>query len=109
MKDEIMWWSGSLGREYEYQVYKIGHKFERMPGNYIFTKHNSQDSWVPVYIGQTHDLSYTLNEELNDHLNTTCIQVEGATHVLAHVNIRLREREEEALDLINIWNPICNK
>lgn len=109
IKDDLMWWSGSLGREYEYRIYKIGHKFERMPGNYIFAKQTPQNSWIPVFVGQTHDLSYTLNEELVNHLQLVCIQTEGATHILAHTNIGLHEREDEVRDLVAIWAPSCNE
>jgi hypothetical protein len=64
--------------------------------------------WVPLFIGHTFDLYYDLNENLMIHPNILLIVNEGVTHVHAHVNKSMRDREEEAVDLISVWQPAYN-
>ena len=90
-------WKGKSGRVYLYWIHPIGQVFEPVPGNYIFAKATAPGHWVPVYIGETKDLS----ERFDDHHKMPCIEERGATHIHVHVN------NEEA-DLIANYNPPCN-
>lgn len=108
MISNTMIWAGSLGKEYKYTVYRYGHFFDKMPSNYVLAKITEGDIWLPLYIGHTFDLFYTLNETLTLHPNILWIVNEGVTHVHAHVNEGLRDREEEAKDLVSVWKPVCN-
>jgi hypothetical protein len=105
---DTMIWTSNLGKEYEYFIYRYGHFFDKIPGNYVFARINKSGTWRPLYIGHTFDLFDTLNENLMDHPNILQISNEGATHIHVHINESLRDREEEAADLINMWQPVCN-
>ena len=50
-------WSGLAGRQYEYRIYPLGTNFKAAPGNYIFAKETSPGRHLPIYIGETEDLS----------------------------------------------------
>ena len=54
------------------------------------------------------DLYYDLNESLMVHPKIVQIVNEGVTHIHAHINESLRDRENEAADLIGVWQPVCN-
>ncbi len=108
MISDTMIWSGNLGKEYKYFVYRYGHFFDRMPGNYVFTKIIEGGVWIPLFFGHTFDLYYDLNESLMVHPKIVQIVNEGVTHIHAHINESLRDREEEAADLIGVWQPVCN-
>lgn len=108
MKSTVTWLD-SQGKVYEYEVFVIGHEFERLPGNYMFARFVDQNNWAPVYIGDTHNLNYTLNKDIAFHPQIQCIQTAGATHIQAHVSTDRHRRQKEARDLINMWRPVCNK
>ena len=98
-------WSGLSGRQYEYRIFPLGTNFKAVPGNYIFAKEISPGQHVPIYIGETEDLS----ERFDNHHKMPCIRLQGATHIHVHQNQgggaarRLEER-----DLVDKWNPPCN-
>lgn len=100
-------WSGASGASYTYDIYPINGSFPSSPGNYIFAK-GTATSWVPLYIGQTSNLSSRLSP-LSGHEKYDCARRHGITHVHIHVNTggeQARLREER--DLINRFNPPCN-
>jgi hypothetical protein len=103
-------WIGKSRKTYEYYIFNLPPNLKAIPGNYIFTKQNDQGKWVPVYIGETKDLS----ERFNNHHKTTCINRKGATHLHAHINDQgLISRQTEEQDLLdNYTNTIepqgCN-
>ena len=97
-------WPGQSGKQYTYEVYRIGTNFNKVPGNYIFAK-QTVTGWIPIYIGETSDLS----QRFDNHHAMPCIKRNGATHIHAHksssdANVR---RAEES-DLIKRWKPSCN-
>ena len=100
-------WPGKFGKDYEYQVFELPVNFESGfgAGNYIFAKISPQSQWMPVYIGQTGDLS----ERFDEHPARLCIRRNGATHIHAHRNPNQGSQLAEELDLLVAWNPTCNK
>jgi len=97
-------WPGKSGTTYRYSVYDLPPSFNKAAGNYIFAKRNSEGYWVPVYIGQTDDLS----ERFDDHHKATCISRAGATHIHAHAKEDERERLEEEADILAKFSTPCN-
>jgi hypothetical protein len=80
-----------------------------IPGVYIFC-YWTPAGWVPVYVGETDDLSRRLGDGLTDHHRLEDIKGVGATHISA-VGIagdRTRRLDVET-DLRQHLNPPCNK
>ena len=69
-------WPGKDGRTYECELYPIGTNFNAVSACYIFTRLNTENRWVPIYIGETSDLS----ERFDNHHAMPCITDHGATH-----------------------------
>jgi len=98
-------WPGKSGQFYIYQIYELPHNFIALPGNYIFAKQTAPTKWIPLYIGQ----SINLSEGCEQHQAMPCIQEYLATHIHAHANVSGEaNRCTEADDLISRWNPPCN-
>ncbi|KKN72927.1 hypothetical protein LCGC14_0406310 [marine sediment metagenome] len=98
-------WAGTSGEKYLYWIYAIGTSFKAEPGNYIFAKETKPNTWAPVYIGQTGNLS----ERLNNHDEMPCIKRNGGTHIHAHINnAGETTRLAEERDLVSKWSPPCN-
>jgi predicted GIY-YIG superfamily endonuclease len=83
----------------------IGTALVRKPGNYIFAKLNSAGKWVPVYIGETGDLS----ERFDHHHAAACFNRNGASHIHAHISSNDRStRLAEETDLRQNYTTACN-
>lgn len=98
-------WEGISGKKYSYGIYPIGTTFKKVPGNYVFAKETKQNTFLPIYIGETEDLS----ERFDNHHKMPCIKRNGATHITVHVgesSTTVRRAEEK--DLIDKYNPACN-
>ena len=104
-------WVGESGAEYTYFIHPLPVNFDpNQEGNYIFSKKNENDQWVPIYIGEG-----DLAERVNDgHHRAACIKRKGATHVHAHLNPAEVDRTAEEQDLLarytNAYAPNgCNQ
>ena len=98
-------WLGKSGQFYTYQIYELPHNFKALPGNYIFAKETGPTKWIPIYIGQSIDLSVAFDQ----HHSMPCIQEYAATHIHAHANVSGEaDRCAEEQDLIARWNAPCN-
>ncbi len=97
-------WFGQSGTEYAYDVYPVGIGLLKAPGNYIFAK-QTPTGWIPVYIGQTGDLS----ARFDNHHKMFCIRANEATHIHVHSNYsgELVRKQEES-DLVGRYRPACN-
>lgn len=104
-------WIGASGKLYRYFIHKLPTSFNaNQPGNYIFTKVNAENKWVPIYIGQG-DLGDRVSD---DHHKWECIQRKGATHVHVHTNAiedaRLAEEKDLLANYKNAYAPNgCNE
>lgn len=91
-------WVGTSGRSYTYYIYSLPATLDpNQDGNYIYTKPNIQQQWVPIYIGEG-DLA---DRASDNHHQATCIKRKGATHFHCHINAREQERSNEETDLLN--------
>ena len=99
-------WTGADGTRYEYTVHSLNTDWYDVPGNYIFTKQNSQGQWVAIYIGETGSLRDRLS---GDHENYPCGKRHGMTHIHAHTSSKVRtDRLAEEKNLVQRYNPPCN-
>ena len=99
-------WRGKSGREYPYSIYGIDTAFNAAPGNYVFAEEASPGLFLPIYIGQTADLS----EGFDWHHVMPCIKRNRAKFIHIHLNASGEEaRCKEASDLIARWDPPCNQ
>jgi len=106
MSEGMLLWEGESGKKYKYWIYEIGTSFKDEPGNYIFTKKTNYGRWLPLYIGETDSLA----SRLPNHEKLPCVMRNGGTHIHVHIsssNEAIRCSEEA--DLIQKWNPLCNK
>lgn len=104
MAEEIIW-TGQSGREYKYWVFDIGTKFKAAAANYIFARQTEPNTFNPIYVGQTSDIS----ERFDSHHKMPCIQGASATHICTHTSSdNEHERLAEESDLVNKWHPPCN-
>jgi len=100
-------WAGRSGRQYYYGIYPRDWRFApRQPGNYIYAVESTPSKLLPLYIGQTDDLDRGLLER-----DPECNPF-GATHLCAHFNYYeygVAGRLAEERDLIELWQPACNR
>ncbi|HLJ58976.1 MAG TPA: hypothetical protein VKZ50_04515 [bacterium] len=104
MADRIDW-EGASGKKYGYWIYLIGSDFKDQPGNYIYAKQTRPGWWAAIYIGQTS----SLQDRLADHEREACAKRNGATHIHAHTSGDENTRRAEENDLIEKWDPVCNR
>jgi len=100
-------WPGKSGTKYRYRIYDINQTFKKSPANYIYAKKNGEGKWVPIYIGETGDLS---DRTTDAHHQEDCITRNGATHRHVHSSSSNKQtRLNEETDLRNNFNTPCNK
>ncbi|MBD3375760.1 hypothetical protein GF406_12050 [candidate division KSB1 bacterium] len=93
---KTIYWIGASGKEYKYFIWELPVNFDaNQDGNYIFTKLNANNKWVPIYIGQG-----DLKERMENHHQADCIRRKGATHVHVHLNSNKEDRISEESDLL---------
>ncbi len=99
-------WAGKSGEKYRYWIFPIkDFSFKASPGNYVFARRTKTGSYVPVYVGETGDLS----DRFDNHHKMACAIRNGATHIHAHTSSADDEvRRAEESDIIAKWNPVCN-
>jgi len=100
-------WPGASRKTYRYYVHPCDTGFKPTPANYIYSKLNSANEWVPLYIGQTGDLS---KRPLDGHHREDCIRREGVTHILVHTSsANEQERLDEETDLRQNFDVVCSR
>lgn len=106
----IVKWDGQSGAKYTYHVWELPANFKpNQNGNYIYSKLNQDNKWVPIYIGQG-----DLKDRSENHHKAGCINRKGATHIHVHLNSREADRLNEEQDLLahytNAYQPDgCNE
>jgi hypothetical protein len=93
-------WTGESGRGYTYHVHALPISFNAgQLGNYIYSKLNANDQWVPIYIGQG-----DLGDRVSDsHHKAQCIKAKSATHVHVHLSATKKAAETEEADLLGYY------
>ena len=108
LTERTIFWPGITGEQYRYSIYPIGISIEPVPGNYIFAREVSPQTWTAVYIGETDNLNELLtgidvNEKILD------IRRYGATHIHVHNHgSDVNRRQREVLDISRKFHPPCN-
>lgn len=98
-------WTGKSGQKYRYTVYMFGTVFGPGPANFILAREGRPGEYVPVFIGQTADLS----EPFDDAIASECLRQNRVTHIhVRHSDAREELRRAERSDLISSCNPPCN-
>ena len=96
---------GKSSTEYKYWIYDLGDTHDAVSANYIFVKETQPNSFRPIYVGETEDIS----ERFDNHHKMPCIKRNGATHLCAHKSSTDKKvRCEEEADLVANYNPVCN-
>ena len=105
-KKQTILWTGLSGKDYKYWIYDLNTELEQMPANYVFVKETQGGSYLPIFIGQTKNIS----EPFQNHPKWTDIIANGATQICVRKsspNERVRKVEES--DLINKYKPVLNE
>ena len=90
-------WVGATGTNYTYYIHPLPVTFNsNQQGNYIWSKLNSENKWVPIYIGEG-ELSDRVSDQ---HHKIACIKAKGASHVHVHTNSDENKRKSEESDLL---------
>lgn len=98
-------WVGKSGQKYRYSVHMYGTVFGPGPGNFVFARELRPGKYLPVYFGETGDLS----EPLGDQAVVECIRQQRVTHIhVRHGSDREEVRRAERSDLVAEWSPRCN-
>jgi hypothetical protein len=99
-------WMGRSGKKYRYSVHMFGTTFGASPANFIYARELKPGHFLPLYIGETEDIS----EPFADYLMKQCIQLSRATHLHVHFSVADEGiRRAEQSDLLEHWTPPCNK
>jgi len=102
---EVFLWTGASGQKYRYSVHMYGTLFGPGPANFVFARELRPGQFLPVYFGETADLS----EPIADQLALDCIKANRVTHIhVRHSGDREEVRRAERSDLIARWKPSCN-
>ena len=92
--NEICIWTGASGESYTYYIQPRGAKLApNQKGNFIYAKRDTQNHWVPIYIGQG-DLS------AHSWPPQALMDSKGATHVHMHLAASDEGRLAEERDLV---------
>ena len=99
---------GASGRAYAFKIYALGTRFRKLAGVYVITnRSNDADGrhrHVPLYVGQTRDLSQPLAELqkadafLENGANCVCLLGDASE----------QSRLAKQQDLIAAIHPMCN-
>lgn len=99
-------WMGKSGKKYRYSVHMFGTAFGPSPANFLFVREIRPGQFLPLYVGQTGDIS----EPFKDFLALSCIQMSRATHIHVHFSVDNEAvRVAEQSDVIEQWSPPCNR
>ena len=90
-------WKGYSGKIFTYFTYRLPVDFNlNQPGNYIFSRQNTQGNWLLIFIGQG-----DLNDRINYYHQIECIRQKGSTYFHCHTNSTENDRLEEESDLLD--------
>lgn len=98
-------WTGQSGQKYRYTVYMYGTVFGPGPANFIYVREARPGHYVPLYVGQTADLS----DPFEDAIAAEGLRQHRVTHIhVRHSDAREEIRRAERSDLISALKPPCN-
>lgn len=98
-------WTGSSGKKYEFTVHSKDTEFEEVGGVYVITRELNDVLSMPIYIGQTDNLSM----RFDNHHKLDCFNRHDWNTVCIHKDDNEDSRFKKELDLIQTYDPICNE
>ena len=98
--------TGDSGREYKFGVYPRDTEFRNVGGVYVFSNRTSQGNHTLLYIGQTNSFEA---RRLAHHEKWECAEPRGGNVICTHIENNRQERLRIEDDLIEAYNPPCNK
>ena len=98
--------TGQSGREYKFGVYPRETTFKDVGGVYVFSKRDSQRNHTLLYIGQTHSFE---ERRLAHHEKWECADPLGGNVICTHLENNETQRKAKERDLIDKYQPPCNK
>jgi hypothetical protein len=103
---ELHVWAGASGKTYGYKLCPIGTAFGPRAANYIFAREIKPGLHFPLLVGSTADVSdLEWESSVVDRM-----RMGRATHIHVRFNEgRAEDRTAECADLIERWNPPCNR
>lgn len=101
-----VYWTGSSGKKYEMEIFRLGIAVPCYPGVYVLCK--PQDRiWSPYFVGEAENIGSRLSE--SKHLGRDCAMRQGARYVAAaHVDGGKSARLRVERDLLGAYDPPCN-
>lgn len=100
---------GQSGAIYNLECYPLGQRFNAVPGLYVFLAPGQPGYWIPVYIGETHDLDNRVGAGLANHHKVQAALAKGATHIgVRTAPADGAQRLWQERDLCAKWSPCCN-
>ena len=106
--ERTIFWPGITGEQYKYYIYPIGISVDSVPGNYIFAREVSPQTWTAVYVGETNNLDELLTDH-NVSEKISEIRRYGATHIHIHNHgFDVNSRRREVLNISHRCHPPCN-
>lgn len=101
--------TGASRRTYLFEVYEWNTQFNAVGAVYAITRFVVQAGTggrhTLVYIGETGNLS----TRFDNHHRATCFRREQASHICVHVDNDERSRRSKEADLIEYYDPVCNR
>ena len=95
--------TGDSGDEYEFEVHTLDAKLDAVGAVYAVTRKEG-DRHVPLYFGQTGDIS----ARLNGHHKSECFDENDANRLCVHRDCDKDSRLKKELDLMICYHPTCN-
>jgi hypothetical protein len=95
--------TGDSGRKYEFEVYALDAELDAVGAVYAVTRRDG-DRHVPLYFGQTGDISV----RLSGHHKSECFDENDADCLCVHRDDELDSRLKKELDLMIRHHPACN-
>jgi hypothetical protein len=97
---------GQSGKEYDFDVYPMGHQFTRSAAVYAVTHRfpfEGEDCHKIIYIGETGDLS----TRFEDHHKRDCFVQRYANCICIHLDDDAESRLTKEDDLVREQSPLC--
>lgn len=104
-KEESITMEGASGTRYNFDVYRWGTSFKSLGAVYSVLKKNTNGRYNVLYVGQTGNL----DERFDNHHRADCFTRNGRTHIGIHLESSEQTRLSKERDLINHYNPPCNR
>ena len=102
--------TGESGKRYEFELFEKGTHFKSLSGVYIFLRHENQNRFDPVYIGEADSFRDRIDENFELHHQYNCISKNKYTHIAVLIVQGDRQRRLDIETDLRQGNPsFCNK